>query len=125
MSILIHWYKQYNKEIEETGKIEEPNEVKIATDKYKNENDKFNDFFEECVEEVTSSSAPIISIKSIYNQFSVWWSSNHPSIGKIPDIKELTRAMKLKYDEEDYNLHKGFRVKINVSVSDFVDDETF
>lgn len=125
MSILIHWYKQYNKEIEETGKIEEPNEVKIATDKYKNENDKFNDFFEECVEEVTNSSAPIISIKSIYNQFSVWWSSNHPSIGKIPDIKELTRAMKLKYDEEDYNLHKGFRVKINVSVSDFVDDEAF
>ena len=114
MSILIHWYKRYNEEIKETGKIEEPSEVKIATDKYKNENDKFNDFFEECVEEGSS----VISIKTIYNQFSLWWSSNNPHNSKIPDIKELTRAMKLKYDEEDYNLHKGFRVKINMSIPD-------
>lgn len=119
MSILIHWYKLYNEEIKETGRIEEPDEVKIATNKYKNENDKFNVFFEECIEEGDR----IISIKSIYNQFSVWWSNNNQNNNKIPDIKELTRAMKLKYDEEDYNLHKGFKVKINVSTSDFTDED--
>jgi P4 family phage/plasmid primase-like protien len=119
MSILIHWYKQYNKEIKEFGKIEEPTEVKIATNKYKNENDKFNDFFEECVEE----SNHIISIKTIYNQFSVWWSNNTSHNNKIPDIKELTRAMKLKYDEDDFDLYKGFKVKINVSMNEFVDED--
>jgi phage/plasmid-associated DNA primase len=112
MSILINYYKIYNKELEDNGKIEEPEEVKLATDKYKNDNDKFNDFFEECVTE----SREIISIKVIYGLFRDWWTTNtFGTVNKIPDIKELVRAMKLKYDPDDYDKFKGFKVKVNLS----------
>ena len=42
MSILIHWYYQFL----ENG-MNEPDEVKQATAKYKVDNDKFNEFFDE------------------------------------------------------------------------------
>ena len=110
MSILIHWYNKYQQELVANGKIDIPSEVKLATDKYKNENDKFNDFFDECIE----SSETILHMRDIYRLFNVWWSNTNINNFKIPDVKELIRAMKLKYDENDYTLYKGFRVSINI-----------
>lgn len=122
MSILIHWYNKYENEIKLNGKIEIPNEVTQATNKYKNDNDKFNDFFEECV----TVSNNIVPMKDIYRFFSMWWSNNNINNYKIPDIKELIRGMKLKYGgEDDYILYKGFKVNINLDetvVQEEIDD---
>ena len=119
MSILIHWYTIYQEELRITKKIETPKEVTQATDKYKNDNDKFNDFFEESVKESTT----IVSMRDIYRLFCIWWTNNNGGTNyKIPDIKELIRAMKLKYNEDDYTLYKGFRVDVDVNVDDNVDN---
>jgi P4 family phage/plasmid primase-like protien len=117
MSMLIHYYSVYNDEIKKNGRIEEPEQVKIATNKYKADNDKFNDFFEECIEEGDS----ICTIKIIYNNFVDWWTSNTLN-KKIPDIKELIRAMKIKYGEEDFNKYKGFNVIVRTFESNISDD---
>ena len=123
MSILIHYYDVYMSEIKKFGKIKEPEEVKIATDLYKNDNDKFNDFFEECVQHSTTYSH--LNIKIIHGLFSTWWVSNNTSSTKIPDQKELIRAMKLRYDEEEYSKFKGFKVRVNLnSDSDIVGDDS-
>lgn len=91
MSILLHYYQTYKHKT-----LSEPEEVTIATAKYKVENDKFNEFFDNCIE---SGTGMFESNKSIYNYFTGWWSSNYP-MSKIPDIKELRRAMKIKYGNE-------------------------
>jgi P4 family phage/plasmid primase-like protien len=109
MSILMHYYQIYISEIKQFGKIEEPEEVKIATNRYKNDNDKFNDFFEECV--TFNENYEILNIRIIYGLFSNWWISNNTVSNKVPEIKELVRAMKLKYDDDTV---KGFRVKVNL-----------
>ncbi len=90
ISILIHWYNKYLEE-----GLNEPYEVRKATDKYKVDNDKFNEFFDTCVEE----SNVFETNKSIYNAFSNWWSSNYPS-SRIPEFKDLRRALKIKYGNE-------------------------
>ena len=87
MSILLHWYKKFL----EDSTFEEPNEVKKATNKYKIDNDKFNEYFDLCLEESVDG---FESNKNIYGSFSNWWSSNYPT-SRIPDIKELKRAMKV------------------------------
>jgi P4 family phage/plasmid primase-like protien len=122
MSILIHWYNKYESEVNLNGKIEIPSEVTQATNKYKNENDKFNEFFEECV----TVSNTFVQMKDIYRFFNMWWSNNNINNYKIPDVKELVRAMKLKYGgEDDYTLYKGFKVHINLDetvVQEEIDD---
>lgn len=122
MSILIHWYKKYENEIKLNGKIEIPSEVTQATNKYKNDNDKFNEFFEECV----TVSNTFLPMKDIYRFFSMWWSNNNINNYKIPDVKELIRGMKLKYGgEDDYTLYKGFKIAINLDetvVQEEIDD---
>ena len=118
MSILIHYYNVYVEEMKKFGKIEEPEEVKIATNKYKNDNDKFNDFFEECV--TYNEKYTVLNIRTIHGLFSTWWNSNNVS-NKVPEIKELMRAMKLKYDVEDM---KGFRVKVVLrSIESNIEDD--
>ena len=125
MSILIHWYNKYNDEVNLNGKIEIPSEVTQATNKYKNENDKFNEFFEECI----TVSNTFVQMKDIYRLFNTWWSNNNINNYKLPDVKELVRAMKLKYGgEDDYTLYKGFKVAINLEdeggnyITDVIDD---
>jgi P4 family phage/plasmid primase-like protien len=110
MSILIHWYNKYLYE-----GIYEPEEVKKATEKYKVDNDKFNEFFDECLEESTN----FIATKEIYNTFVNWWTHTYPTTiqAKIPTEKELCRAMKIKYGNEkehftDGKKHYGFTVKL-------------
>lgn len=125
MSILIHWFNKYENEISEKGRIDEPDEVMVATSKYKEDNDKFTDFFEESV----SESSTVMCLKTIYGLFSTWWCNNNTGT-KIPDIKELRRALKIKYIDEieyfDHGIkHIGFNVKVrlNTTIDSDVEDE--
>ena len=119
MSILIHWY---NKFLEEG--INEPDEVTKATAKYKVDNDKFNEFFDQSLEESNNS---FESNKAIYSHFSSWWSNNYPNT-RIPEIKDLRRAMKIKFGNEkeqiiDGCMNYGFNVKIRYSNRGDIIDE--
>lgn len=108
MSILIHWYQRFLEE-----GMNEPDEVKKATAKYKVDNDKFNEFFDQILEETSNE---FESNKNIYSHFSNWWSNNYPN-SRVPDIKDLRRAMKIKYGNEKESIingcmHYGFNIKI-------------
>jgi P4 family phage/plasmid primase-like protien len=118
MSILIYWYQRFLEE-----GMNEPDEVKKATAKYKVDNDKFNEFFDSCLEETTESFEPN---KVIYSHFSNWWSNNYPS-SRVPDIKDLRRAMKIKYGNEKESLingciNYGFNIKFKQELNDDYDD---
>lgn len=136
MSILIHWYNKYLYE-----GIEEPEEVLKATTKYKVENDKFNEFFDEVLEEVNFGSgngnnskssrskvkgkdnSHLEEFKTIYMQLQNWWFIKYPTT-KPPSEKELKRALKIKYgDEREYTddsgmVKRGFCVVIKTSISE-------
>lgn len=107
MSILIYWY---NKSLYEG--MEEPDDIRIATDKYKGDNDKFTEFFSTCIEE-TENKNSFETIKDIYNIFIGWWNNNYPST-KLPDMREFKRSIKLKYGEEILKDGRyGYLVNIN------------
>jgi P4 family phage/plasmid primase-like protien len=119
MSILIHWYYK----LLEEG-MNEPDEVKQATAKYKVDNDKFNEFFDAILEE---SKDNFESNKTIYSHFSSWWANNYPNT-KIPEIRDVRRAMKIKYGNEKEILvngciNYGFNVKIKHVFSDDTNSE--
>ena len=108
MSILIHWYKLFL-----TQGMNEPDEVTKATAKYKVDNDKFDEFFDQIIEE---SQTNFESTKTIYSHFSSWWSNNYPN-SRIPDMKDFKRAMKTKYGNEhekiiNARINFGFNVTI-------------
>mgnify|MGYP000215055892 CR=1 FL=1 len=119
MSILIHWYEKFLEE-----GMNEPDEVKKATAKYKVDNDKFNEFFDQTLEEVQNE---FESNKTIYSHFSTWWSNNYPN-SRVPDIKDLRRAMKIKYGNEKESvingcMNYGFNIKIKQSFSEDLDND--
>ena len=104
MSILIYYHKLYKKE-----GIIEPNEVLSATNRYKNDNDKFNEYFDNCLKSDLES---ILTFKEIYTSMTQWWLNNNNQ-QRIPDIKEFKRSLKLKYGnekEDKNNLVTGFQV---------------
>lgn len=103
--------------------MNEPDEVKQATAKYKVDNDKFNEFFDEILEE---SKDNFETNKIIYSHFSAWWSNNY-SNSKVPEIRDLRRAMKIKYGDEKENLingsiNYGFNIKIKQVL---IDDDNY
>jgi P4 family phage/plasmid primase-like protien len=99
MSILLHWYQRFLQE-----GLNEPDEVKKATAKYKVDNDKFNEFFDQCLEEKNGA---FETNKTIYSYFSSWWSNNYPN-SKIPELKDLRRSLKIKYGKEEEHIINGF-----------------
>lgn len=120
MSILIHWYNKYLYE-----GLNEPDEVKKATAKYKVDNDKCNEFFDGCLEECDTFE----SNKNIYSNFQNWWTSNYPT-SKVPDNRELRRALKIKYGTEQEkmingSMQYGFNVKIKYETSNFDEDDDY
>ena len=129
MSILLHYYQLYIDEINLNGKIEEPEEVKIATSKYKADNDRFNEYITENLIEVGDA---FESNKNIYNNFMKWWAENY-STNKTPDIKELRKSLKIKFGEEIEKFTSngikqiGFNVKFNASnltdIQDFEEED--
>lgn len=109
MSILIHYYKLYK-----TEGIIEPIEVLNATDKYKTENNKFNEFFDSCLIENDKN---VETFRDIYAVLSCWWGENYSNV-KIPDTRELKRALKTKFGMEkekliDGMVRYGFNVEFN------------
>lgn len=119
MSILIHYYSIYETELKETGRIEEPEEVKVATNKYKADNDRFTDYITECISE---DGTKFESLRLIYNHFMQWWSINYAN-SKTPDIKELRKSLKVKYGTEiDKTINGikqiGFNIKFNTEQLD-------
>lgn len=122
MSILIHHYKLYQEEVEKNGKVAEPEEVKIATNKYKADNDKFDEFINEHIKEDTYS---FETLKNIYSNMMRWWSSNYPTT-KTPDIKELRKSLKIKFGEEVERRTSGGikQVGFNIILTDqMIDDD--
>lgn len=121
MSILIHWYKRFIQE-----GMNEPDEVKKATAKYKVDNDKFNEFFDQVLEECKDS---FEQNKNLYSNFSSWWSNNYPN-SRIPDIKDLLRSMKIKYGNEKESIvngcvQYGFNLKIKQTFNEsFLNDNS-
>ena len=127
MSILIHYYKIYQKEVEQFGAIEEPEEVKVATSKYKADNDRCNDYMNECI---TENNNKFETLRMINNNFMRWWSVNYANT-KTPDIKELRKSLKIKYGNEiEKNSHGIIQIGFNVVLNDENtimddDDDTF
>jgi len=118
MSILINWYYKFL----EQG-MNEPDEVKQATAKYKVDNDKFNEFFDAVLEEHSDS---FETNKNIYSNFSSWWSNNYPN-SKVPELRDLRRAMKIKYGNEKETLvhgtiNYGFNIKLKQVL---IDDDVY
>lgn len=120
MSILLHYSEVYNKEIETSGSIYEPEKVKISTNKYAIDNDKFNEYVVECVRE----SDKFMTLKDIYSHFIKWWSDNYPNT-KTPVRKELRKSLIIKYgDEICKNNKEGFNVNIQdvIQINDDFED---
>jgi P4 family phage/plasmid primase-like protien len=110
MSILLHWYNRFLEE-----GMNEPEEVKKATAKYKVDNDKFNEFFDQCLEEKIGS---FETNKTIYSHFSTWWSNNYPN-SKIPEMKDLRRSLKIKYGkEEEKSINGCTNYGFNLTIKD-------
>lgn len=115
MSILIYWYYKFLEE-----GMNEPDEVKRATAKYKVDNDKFNEFFDAILEE---SKDNFETNKTIYSHFSSWWSQNYPN-SKIPEIRDLRRAMKIKYGNEKEMIINGFvNYGFNIKIKQILMDD--
>lgn len=113
MSILIEHYKRFVKE----GLVE-PAEVCEATIKYKTDNDKYNDYFEEYLEEDNKS---FVSNSQLYDTFKDWWLNNY-SYNSLPNIEDFRKAMRKKYGEEQIvNKQKGFKVNVKYEQA-FVSD---
>jgi phage/plasmid-associated DNA primase len=95
--------------------MNEPEEVKKATAKYKVDNDKFNEFFDQCLEEKIGA---FETNKTIYSHFSTWWSNNYPN-SKIPEMKDLRRSLKIKYGkEEEKSINGCTNYGFNLTIKD-------
>lgn len=121
MSILIHHFNLYKKE----GLVE-PDEVKNSTNRYKSDNDKFNEFFDSNILEDDNN---IETFKNIYAQLTSWWNANYSTV-KIPDTRELKRALKAKYGNEKEKTINGdslygfsISLKNNIYSDSTIDDE--
>jgi phage/plasmid-associated DNA primase len=104
--------------------MNEPDEVKKATAKYKVDNDKFNEFFDQILEEQNES---FETNKNVYSHFSTWWSNNYPN-SRVPELKDLRRAMKIKYGNEKEEvingcMNYGFTVKIKSQMSNEIEED--
>lgn len=123
MSILIHWYK---KQLDEG--IDEPSEVLHATEKYREDNNKFTPFINECVEEDENS---FVSIDTIYNTFSNWWQekyNNNNNKFNIPSEKELIKSLKFKYGplierKVGKIMESGYNISLNFDESCTLQDD--
>lgn len=104
MSILIEQYKKFL-----VDGISEPKDVLNATNRYKNDNDDFSDFLDKHYVEDRDEFS---SIHDIYSKFSMWWMENF-SNAKVLGIKNLKKALKLRYGREQTlaDKTKGFRIR--------------
>jgi P4 family phage/plasmid primase-like protien len=113
MSILVHYFHKQKLE----GNVE-PKQVMQATDRYKGDNNEFEDYFDSCIiAGIPGSETTFTTIKHLYENFLDWWEDTYGQ-EKPPSIIELKRVMTLKYGNPlskniDNRQQKGFNVVFN------------
>jgi P4 family phage/plasmid primase-like protien len=111
MSILVHFLRR-----SVTEGLVPPECVLSATNKYKADNNKFDDFFKTELVDSMDTGTPI---KILYDALIDWWSTNDRT-RKVPGSKEFSRALRSRYGIETLftdstgNQMYGYRVKIKV-----------
>ena len=102
MSLLIHYYKIYNKE-----GIYEPDEVTACTKEYQQDNDNLKSFFTDRVEENDDG---FLTSNELYTDFKFWYKESGLPVKKVPNKKNV-----IKYFEKtlgplsSINGHKGWQ----------------
>jgi P4 family phage/plasmid primase-like protien len=108
MSILLHF-------LQFKDSVIEPEEVKLATNNYIGDNDKFEEFFRESVVDDRGS---FESLKDIYNNFCEWYQDNYKN-EKTPKLSQFKTKIRLLYGNEiSVKGRKGYNVRLNSSVDD-------
>ena len=92
MSILINYYNTVYKKRE--FKIHEPDSVKEESQKYKNNNDPFSQFFNERIQKVDSEE--MITLDEAYSEFKIWFSNTFSSM-KMKSKPDFRENMKKKF----------------------------
>jgi len=87
-------------------KLVEPDEVKLATDGYRKQNDIYRQFTEECI---ISEQGSKINLPALYNRFKDWFkeSNPHQTLPTKNDVK--TQFTKMWGEPEKGNVWKGHR----------------
>ena len=84
LSMLIERHKSIN-----PNSIQEPMEVRIATESYKNNNDVIGQFIHDRIEICSDAQDERIGIANLYNYFRVWSHDNIPKNKKRPDRNQI------------------------------------
>ena len=89
------------KETKDNKTIEEPKEVKVSTDQYKNENDIYRQFIDDKIEKIQdvneARETKFITGMEMYTEFNSWFVQNYPSyrtkLGRNEVKAELTKKL--------------------------------
>jgi P4 family phage/plasmid primase-like protien len=102
IGILIH-YLQFK------DTIKEPEEVKVATSNYFEDNDNFNEFFKECIVKDKNTFTPL---KEIYNEFVMWFVENYKN-EKTPSLSKFKSKIRLENGNEiTVKGKKGYHLRL-------------
>lgn len=103
LSMLIERHKKIN-----PNAINEPLEVRIATESYKNNNDVIGQYITDRIEKCADGENSKIGIASLYNDFRVWSAENIPKSKKRPDRIQLKTYFEKTYGKYPLD-NKGWR----------------
>ena len=99
MSILYHYYCKYKQQ----GFIKEPEEILIATDKYKQTEDIYNNFIKTKLD-FTGTRDDYIKTSDIYSLFVEEWKEKNPETKWVPKQKDVFNAITRTFNiESEYN----------------------
>ena len=99
MSILYHYYLKYK----DQGSIEEPEEILIATDKYKQNEDIYINFIKTKLV-FTGDKNDYVKTSDIYSLFVEEWKDKNPETKWIPKQKDVLNAITRTFNiESDFN----------------------
>jgi P4 family phage/plasmid primase-like protien len=107
MSVMIYYYNsvKHNNFI-----INEPKEVTIFTDEYKNDNDQYQDFISQHIVD-TGNQKDRVKIMELYDMFKDWMKFNNPTAGAISK-KDFQRHISVKIGvPKTTQSWTGFKIK--------------
>ena len=117
MTLLIRWFHKYFPD--NKVKLITPKIVNKYTNDYKNDNDKWNDFYQTDVELInTKIESDIINIRvDIYNYFKQWCRNNELKLpGFLDGFKsDFQKRFKISNDKIKNNKIIGWKIKYNES----------
>jgi len=103
---------QHYKKCKHLGGVPEPPEVSYSTNKYKEDNDVFQRFIDEILEECPDPDGEenTISVKECYANFEEWYKANYPSYYKSKEGSIGQKTFKLRMRERlgDAKRNEGF-----------------